>query len=206
MTSRTTISSALIASLSRFTEILLNTFLLIELQSRVDLMKCPVAFSNSFIKLFLEILASTQIQSEMSHVNGNLQIAAQPYPEENQQQFHERSSSRHIKGHSPSCIRKHQQHRAIVLPDIQLIFIHGLSAHNKGSGFSRLHVDPLFSLESERKRDGTSKTQSTDRQNGTTMTDTEGSFTNKKKKHYRELTDGKSWERSQCRRQKWKNQ
>lgn len=157
MTSRTTISSALIASLSRFTEILLNTFLLIELQSRVDLMKCPVAFSNSFIKLFLEILASTQIQSEMSHVNGNLQIAAQPYPEENQQQFHERSSSRHIKGHSPSCIRKHQQHRAIVLPDIQLIFIHGLSARNKDSGFSRLHVDPLFSLESERKRDGTAK-------------------------------------------------
>ncbi len=59
--------------------------------------------------------------------------------------------------HSPSRIGKHQQHRAIVLPDIQLIFIHGLSVHNKGSGFSRLHVDPLFSLESKRKRDGTAK-------------------------------------------------
>lgn len=93
----------------------------------------------------------------ISHLNGNNRKAkANLIPSKPNNNFMS-AALRRIKGHSPARIGKHQQHRAIVLPDIQLIFIHGLSAHNKGSGFSRLHVDPLFSLQSERKRDGKAK-------------------------------------------------
>jgi len=98
-------------------------------------------------------LAKQELRNAMrlcwiSHLNGNNQITKANLI---------LSKPNNKKGHSPARIRKHQPHRAIVLPDIQLIFIHGLSAHNKGSGFSRLHVDPLFSLQSERKRDGKAK-------------------------------------------------
>lgn len=129
--------------------------------SSVDLIEYPIISSNGFllkgIWRFKRLsVRSVLIQNEMSNMNGG--------KSKQNKQANQTTISwtllfwAYKRPQSLTRIGKHQRHRAIVLLDIQLIFIHGLSAHNKGSGFSRSCVDLLFSLESQRKeRDGESK-------------------------------------------------